>query len=123
MNIAMLAPEGVDVNEAMGDWRDVADSEKPQVFRQVASLASFLGEYFEKPLLLVLFILDRQTLTLLLSMKHLLVDTQVVLVLANDDKVLVAAGHQLQPRVILYTNSVNTQLAPLIERIVRRRAL
>jgi len=123
MNIAMLAPEGVDVNAALGDLADSPEAFKLHVFHQVTSLAAFLGAFFEKPLLLVLFILDRPTLALLLSMKHLLADTQLVLVLANDDKTLVAAGHQLQPRVILYTNSVSTQLAPLIERIVRRSAV
>jgi hypothetical protein len=63
---------------------------------------------------------EQQTLSHLASIRGLLSEVQVVLVLPTDEKAVVAIGHSLRPRVVLYIDHVATQLAPILARMQNR---
>lgn len=68
----------------------------------------------------VLFAADRQDLANLLSIQDLLDDVRIILVLPDDKKETVSAGHRLRPRYISYAGGNFEDVAAVLNKMMQR---
>lgn len=68
----------------------------------------------------VLFAADRQDLANLLSIRDLLDDVRIILVLPDDKKETVSAGHRLRPRYISYAGGNFEDVAAVLNKMQER---
>lgn len=68
----------------------------------------------------VLFAADRQDLANLLSIQDLLDDVRIILVLPDDKKKTVSAGHRLRPRYISYADGNFEDIAAVLNKMMKR---
>jgi hypothetical protein len=121
MRVVALIPENdaqaVQVRNAL---KISVPAENLQVFSSTSAIVDSAKLPLDGATILVVYVDEQQTLSHLASIRGLLSEVQVVLVLPTDEKAVVAIGHSLRPRVVLYIDHVATQLAPILARMQNR---
>lgn len=121
MRVVALIPENNEQTEQVRQALNVGvPADKLQVFPCTSAIVDGAKLPLDEKTILVVYVDNQQTLSHLASIRGLLSEVQVVLVLPTDDKAVVAIGHSLRPRVVLYIDHVATQLAPILERMQNR---
>jgi len=85
---------------------------KGEVYQNIQSLAKSLREPVEEENIAVLLASDRKDLQDLLSIRHLLRDVPLILLVSDHSKETMAMAHQLRPRFI---NSLQGDYGSTIE--------
>lgn len=121
MRVVALIPEN---DEQAGLVKRALEAEIPVEKLHIYSSASSVFDTARLPLdgttILVVYVDGQHTLSQLASVRGRLTEVQMVLVLPTDEKAIVAIGHSLRPRVVLYVDHVTTQLVPILKRMQGR---
>lgn len=93
-----------------------------ETFNSVAHLSRRLCRLYARrgETIGVLFAADRQDLANLLSIQDLLDDVRIILVLPDDKKETVSAGHRLRPRYISYAGGNFEDVAAVLNKMMQR---
>ena len=94
----------------------------PETFNSVTHLSRRLCRPYarRRETIGVLFAADRQDLANLLSIRDLLDDVRIILVLPDDKKETVSAGHRLRPRYISYAGGNFEDVAAVLNKMQER---
>jgi hypothetical protein len=73
-------------------------------------------------LVAILFPANHEELAELVSLRHLLCDKQIILILPNTQPQTISNGHALRPRFISYADSDFSDVAAVYDKMTARRA-
>ena len=73
-------------------------------------------------LIAILFPANREELASLVSLRHLLRDTQIILILPNAQPQTISDGHALRPRYISYADSDFSDVAAVCDKMMAHHA-
>ena len=88
-----------------------------EIYREVQKLADRLREPQQESIITVLFASTKETLVDVLSIKDLLNDTRILLVLPDRQSETVAQGHMLRPRFVTYADGDFSRIAAVISKM------
>lgn len=118
MRVMALIPDGAEYAQTVEDALcSCIPAEHLAIVHDAAGLADHLGHWIEEPPVLVLYADSDKTLTSLVTFRYLFLDYRIILVLPHDGKNIVAVGHMLQPRVIVFAAEAREQLPMLLKRM------
>ena len=96
------------------------DSQRWTHFDNLKSLTVDLHNPMGQRLIAILFPQNRKELTKLVSLRHLLQDMQIVLILPNTHPQTISDGHILRPRYISYADSDFSDVAAVCVKMIAR---
>jgi len=91
--------------------------ERIELFRSLASLKQRLCLPSEGKTIAIIFASDKEDLMDILSMRYFFCNVQIVLILPNRRKEIVALGHSLRPRFMTYRDGDFRELLSVIKKM------
>jgi hypothetical protein len=91
--------------------------ERIELYRSLASLKQRLCLRTDRRIIAIIFTADREDLMDIISMKYFFCDVQIVLILPNRKKEIVALGHNLRPRFMTYKDGDFRELLSVIRKM------
>ncbi len=91
--------------------------ERIEIFRSLASLKQRFCLPSERRVIAIIFATDKEDLLDIISMKYFFCDVQVVLILPNRKKDIIALGHSLRPRFMTYKDSDFRELLSVVRKM------
>ncbi|OPY01412.1 MAG: hypothetical protein A4E60_01713 [Syntrophorhabdus sp. PtaB.Bin047] len=88
-----------------------------ELFRSLASLKQRLCLPAEGRVIAIIFVSDREDLMDILSMRYFLCNVEIVLILPNRKKDIVALGHELRPRFMTYKDADFGEMLSVIRKM------
>ncbi|OPY00837.1 MAG: hypothetical protein A4E61_01864 [Syntrophorhabdus sp. PtaB.Bin184] len=88
-----------------------------ELFRSLASLKQRLCLPAENRVIAIIFVCDKEDLMDILSMRYFLCNVEIVLILPNRKKDIVALGHELRPRFMTYKDADFGELLSVIRKM------
>jgi hypothetical protein len=98
---------------------DLVSKDKVEIYQSVESLSLRLRQPADSlPIAAVLLAARRGDLTELLSIRDLLRDIRIILVLPDRDEDTIAKGHTLRPRFVSYSDSNFTDVCSVLGKMI-----
>lgn len=101
--------------------RDVLEpllfDERIELYRSLASLKQRLCLPTERRIIAILFAADKEDLMDIISMKYFFCNVQIVLILPNRKKEIIALGHTLRPRFVTYRDGDFRELLSVMRKM------
>jgi len=123
MNLLLYAPVRDGVGERL---QKVVEAMVPvhntEIYRTVETLTRRLREPAHRPSIAVLLAASREDLLEILSIKELIWDLRIILILPDREKDTIAKGHALRPRFLTYSDSDVTDVAVVLRKMLGSRA-
>ena len=91
-------------------------------FDDLQSLTADLHIPTGQRLVAILFPANHEELSRLVSLRHLLCDKQIILILPNAQPQTISNGHALRPRYISYADSDFSDVAAVCDKMMARHA-
>lgn len=109
-------------NRLRGRVESCMQGHTPETFNSVAHLSHRFCRPYARggDSIAVLYAADRQDLANLLSIRDLLDDVRIILILPDDKKETVSAGHRLRPRYISYAGGNFENVAAVLNKMMQR---
>jgi len=105
--------------ESQREFEGVIPSKDKEVYRTIDSLSRRLHRSPFEGSIAVLFAATREELSGLLSIRELLLDLRIILILPDRKKDTIAVGHKLYPRFLTYVDSDFKNLAAVLEKMLK----
>jgi len=122
MNILFYEPAITEKGKAI--LREIVDhltlEEKFEVYQTIDSFSHRLNHLIGEPTITILFINTKEDLLELLSIKHLLFDTKIILILPDQEEDTIAKGHSLRPRFLTFSNSDLKEVSAVFNKILKK---
>ncbi len=118
MRLLVFAPMRKEGNRLINDLIDNFTAVKNlEIYRTVDSLAARLRQPQKKTIIAVIFAVTREDLSDIISIKELLLDTRIILILPDHDHATIAKGHMLRPRYVAYADTTKGEVVAVIEKM------
>lgn len=91
-----------------------------EVFRSIDGLSQRLRQAVYNPTIVILLASSREELQDILSIRDLLADTKIILILPDTNPDMVAQGHTLRPRFMSDCNSDFFDIAAVLSQMIRK---
>ena len=120
MKIFVYAPargtSGERLRKTMQEW----NSKDMEIYGTVETLCEKLRQPREEMTFAVLLAESREELESVLSIRHLLSDIRLILILPDRDNDTIARGHSLRPRFLTYCDADFTDITAVLNRMAVR---
>jgi hypothetical protein len=97
---------------------EVVPAEKTEIYRTIDTLTRRLRQPAHHPTIAVLFAASRQDLLEIASIKELIWNLRIILILPDREKDTIAKGHTLRPRFLTYSNSDFADVAAVLRKML-----
>lgn len=116
MRLLLYAPVSEGAGERLQKMiEEFVSKNNVEVYRSIESLSHRLRQPAEDlPIAAVLLAARREDLVALLSIRDLLRDVRIILILPDRDENTIAKGHTLRPRFLSYTDSDFTDILAVL---------
>jgi len=101
----------------------IVPGDEREIFCTIEDLSSRLRQPGERPTIAVLLAASSKDLADILSIHDLLRDIRIILILPDREEDTVAWGHSLQPRFLSYIDNDFTDVAAVLDKMMRRGIL
>lgn len=95
--------------------------EEIETYRTIEDLSQRLIQLGNKPSMAVLLAPTRKALLDLCSIRHLLLDLNIILILPDQEKDTIAKGHRFYPRLLSYLDGDFRDVAAVLGKMVKRK--
>lgn len=96
----------------------LVSEEDREIYRTIDSLTSGLRQPRHDPPLAVLVAESRENLSDILSLRDLLGDVRIMLVLPDREQNTIAKGHTLRPRFVTHADSNFVEMAAVLRKVL-----
>ena len=93
--------------------------EESEIYESIKVFAERLRRPSRDPCIAIILTVTRAELSELLSIKDLLMDVRTILILPDNSHKTVSTGHRLHPRYVSYKDSDFTDVAVVLQRMIR----
>ena len=121
MNVFFYLPITSEIDARIQGAVEMAKSmAKTEVFRSIENLSKRLHKPADGFTIAVLVAGSKKELLDIVSIRHLLSDIPVILVLPDRQDETIAAGHKLYPRFLTYVDSKLTEVGAVLEKMIQK---
>ncbi|MEN6621913.1 MAG: hypothetical protein ABFD50_10225 [Smithella sp.] len=92
-------------------------------YRSIDDLSDVLRQPVFNPRIVILFASSRKELEDILSIRELLEDAKIILIVPDTDPATLARGHTLRPRFLSDCNSDFVDIAAVLSRMIKKLKL
>ena len=101
----------------------VVQAGKTEIYRNLESLSQRLRRPTQLPEVSILFANSRADFMELLSIRDLLLNLRIILILPDANKETITRGHTLFPRFLTYANSDFKDVAAVLKKMIQKTDL
>ena len=123
MDVLFFASANQDVTKRLQELMEIVVPEgKRTTYRDIQTLSQRLREPAEGQRIVLLTASSRQDLSLIQSIRGLLSDESIILILPDREADTIAMAHSLHPRFLTYMDSDFTELPGVLVKMLRTSA-
>ena len=89
-----------------------------EIYRTIDDLTSRLRQPMHDPPIAVLLAASRENLSDILSLRDMLCDVRIMLVLPDRERDTIAKGHTLRPRFVTHADSNFVEMAAVLRKVL-----
>jgi hypothetical protein len=101
--------------------KQAISKERVEVYHSIASLSWRLHQPIYDSPVVVLFVFNKNDLTDIVSLRDLLIDSRVLLVLPGEEDEMVTMGHSLRPRFVGFRDAGLQDVSAVLHKMVQSR--
>ena len=101
----------------------VVPGDKIEIYRTIDSLSSRLRQPKGNLKVVVVLASDNRELDEILSLRDLLSDVRIILILPDKKKLTVSKGHKLFPRFLSYTDSNFDDVSAVLQKMINNQPI
>jgi len=95
-------------------------AKKLKLYRSIDDFSHRLRQPVFNPRIIILLIVSRKELEDILSIRELLEDAKIILIVPDTDPATLARGHTLRPRFLSHCNSDFVDVAAVLGQMIRK---
>ena len=97
----------------------VVPKEKIEIYRSIGSLALRLGQPLDTSTIIIILAVNREELLNIFSIRDLLTDIRLILIIPDREKETLSKAHSLSPRFLSYIDDDFTDIVAVLDKMLK----